>query len=139
LVDVERDVTESVYFQLKEEFSGAFLRPPETLLNNVLPDFRLPLVVRYLASENPLSEHDNILVVTIEKMLVDVFCDPEFSYFMGSERRAVFSNAYYKYTVNENKLLRYAARKRRKEQIQKYIEDGHFNEQRTKLSGYNVH
>jgi hypothetical protein len=123
-------------FQLKEEFSDVFLRTPETLLNNVLPDFRLPLVVRYLASESPLSEHDNILVVTIEKMLVDVFCDPEFSYLMGSERRAVFSNAYYKYTVNENKLLHYAARKGRKEQIQKYIEDVHFNEQRTKLSGY---
>jgi hypothetical protein len=111
LVDVERDVTESVYFQLKEEFSDVFLRPPETLLNNVLPDFRLPLVVRYLASESPLSEHDDILVVNIEKMLVDVFGDPEFSYLMGSERRAVFSNAYYKYTVNENKLLCYAARK----------------------------
>lgn len=134
LVDIERDIAESVYFKLKEEFSGVFLRPSESLLNNVLPDFRLPLVVRYLVSESPLSECNNIPIVTIEKMLVDVFCDPEFGYLMGSERRAIFSNAYYKYTVNRNKLLRYATRKGRKEQIQKYIQEGYFNEQRPNLT-----
>jgi hypothetical protein len=130
LVDVERDVAESVYYKLKEEFSGTFLRPSEALLNDVLPDFRLPLVVRYLTSESPLSKRGDIPVVTIEKILVDVFCDPEFYYLVGSEQRAIFSNAYYKYTINENKLLRYAARKGRKEEIQEYIREGQFNEQR---------
>jgi hypothetical protein len=130
LVDVERDVTESVYHKLKEEFSGVFLQPSETLLNDVLPDFRLPLVVRYLTSESPLSKRDDIPIVTIEKILVDVFCDPEFYYLIGSEQHAVFNNAYYKYTINENKLLRYAARKGRKKEIQKYIRTSQFNEQR---------
>lgn len=130
LVDTERDASESVYLRLKEEFSGVFLRPSGALLSDVLPDFRLPLVVRYLTSESPLSERDYLPVVTIEKILVDVFCDPEFYYLAGSERRALFSNAYYKYAINENKLLRYAARKGRKEEIQKYIQEGQFNEQR---------
>jgi hypothetical protein len=130
LVDVERDVTESVYYKLKEEFSGTFLRPSEALLSDVLPDFRLPLVVRHLISESPLSKHNDIPVVTIEKMLVDIFCDAEFYYLVGSERREVFSNAYYKYTINENKLLRYAARKGRRDEIQEYIQEGQFNEHR---------
>jgi len=105
LVDVERDVAESVYYKLKEEFSGTFLRPSEALLNDVLPDFRLPLVIRYLTSESPVSKHYEISLVTIEKMLVDIFCDIEFYYLAGGEQREVFSNAYYKYTVSENKLL----------------------------------
>lgn len=129
LVDIERDVAESVYYRLKEEFSGTFLRPSETLLNDVLPDFRMPLVIRYLTSESPLSMHHDIPLITIEKMLVDIFCDAEFYYLVGSERREVFSNAYYKYTINENKLLRYAARKGRREEIQEYIREGQFNEQ----------
>lgn len=130
LVDVERDVIESVYYKLKEGFSGTFLRPSEALLSDVLPDFRLPLVVRHLISESPLSKHNDIPVVTIEKMLVDIFCDAEFYYLVGSERREVFSNAYYKYTINENKLLRYAARKGRRDEIQEYLREGQFNEQR---------
>jgi len=133
LVDIERDVAESVYFQLKEEFSGVFLRPSEMLLNNVLSDFRLPLVVRYLVSESPISMRNDMPVVTVEKMLVDIFSDPEFGYLIGSERRAIFSNAYYKYIINENKLLRYAARKGKKEEIQNYIQKGNFNKQRPNL------
>lgn len=131
LVDVERDVSESVYFRLKEEFKGVFLRPSETIINDLLPDFQLPIIVRYLTSESPLNEVNNIFTVTIEKLLADVFCDMEFNFLAGSERRAIFSNAYFKYVVNENKLLRYAARKGRRPDLHKYIQEGNFNQQTT--------
>lgn len=131
LVDVERDVSDSVYFRLKEEFKGVFLRPSETIINDLLPDFQLPIIVRYLTSESPLNEVNNIFTVTIEKLLADVFCDMEFNFLAGSERRAIFSNAYFKYVVNENKLLRYAARKGRRPDLHKYIQGGNFNQQTT--------
>jgi hypothetical protein len=129
LVDVERDAAESAYYRLKEEFSGVFLQPSETLLSNVILDFRLPLVIRNLTTESPLSEHNNLSVVTIEKLLVDVFCDPEFSFLAGAELRSIYKNAYYKYTINDNKLMRYAARKGRKVELHKYIAEGQFKHQ----------
>lgn len=128
LVDIERNVAESVYFKLKDEFKGVFMRPNETLINDMLPDFQLPIVVRYLTSESPISDVNKIFTVSIEKLLVDVFCDVEFNFLGGSERRAIFSNAYYKYVVNENKLLRYAARKGRRSDIYKYIQKRNFND-----------
>lgn len=131
LVDVERDVSESVYFSLKKEFKGVFLRPSETLIHDLLPDFQLPIIVRYLASESPLNQVNNIFTVSIEKLLVDIFCDKEFHYLAGSERRSVFSNAYNKYVVNENKLLRYAARKGNRPDLYKYIQEGNFNKQKS--------
>lgn len=124
LVDVEKDVAESVYYQLNEEFVGVFLRPAETILNDVLPNFRLPLIIRHLVSESPLNKVNGLTSVSLEKLLVDVFCDPEFRFLEGSELRAVYSNAFYKYTVNENKLLRYAARKGRKPDLAAYLRDG---------------
>ncbi len=130
LVDVDRDVSESVYFSLKDEFRGVFLRPSETLIRNLLPDFQLPIIVRYLTSESPLNQVNNIFTVSIEKLLVDIFCDIEFNYLAGSERRSVFSNAYYKYVVNENRLLRYAARKGRRPELHKYIQEGNFNKEK---------
>lgn len=127
LVDVEREVAESVYFRLKDEFKGVFLRPAETLINNLLPDFQLPIIVRYLTTESPVNQVNHIFTVTIEKLLADVFCDMEFNYLAGSERRSVFKNAYSKYTVNENKLLRYASRKGRKDDLHQYITEGGFH------------
>lgn len=129
LVDVDRDVAESVYYRLKEEFSGVFLQPPESLLNDVLPDFRLPLAIRNLTTESPLSQRGNLPVITIEKLLVDIYCDPEFRFLAGGELRAIYKNAYYKYTINDNKLMRYADRKGRKSELQRYILEGRFRNQ----------
>lgn len=132
LVDVERDVAESVYYSLKESFSGVFLRPSSTLINDVLPDFRQPIIIRHLATESPLNEHGQYQIVSLEKILVDIFCDMEFDFLEGSERRAIFQNAYYKYTINENKLIRYAARKGKKPELSKYILNGEFAKQNRK-------
>ncbi|MPS73036.1 MAG: hypothetical protein E2590_07760 [Chryseobacterium sp.] len=123
LVDVERDVTESVYYQLKNNFSGVFLRPSEMLINDLLPDFRSPIIVRYLTTESPLNEEKGFPLISLEKMLVDIFCDPEFTFLAGSELRSIFGNAFQKYVVNENRLLRYADRKGRKQDLLKYIFD----------------
>lgn len=126
LVDIERDVAESSYHRLKEEFKGIFYRPSETLINDVLPDFQLPIIVRHLITESPLNKVENMVTVSLEKLLADVFCDVEFQFLAGAERRSIFNNAYYKYTVNENKLLRYAARKGRRADLEKYLKEGNF-------------
>jgi hypothetical protein len=126
LVDVERDVAESVYYQLKNNFSGVFLRPSEMLINDLLPDFRSPIIVRYLTTESPLNGEGGLPLISLEKMLVDIFCDSEFTFLAGSELRNIFINAFKKYTINENRLLRYADRKGRKQELHKYIYDSRF-------------
>lgn len=128
LVDVDKDVMESVYYNLLGEFSGVFLRPPATIMDDLLPQFRLPLIVRQLISESPLNETSNLPLISLEKLLVDAFCDAEFRFLEGSELRAVFRNAFEKYTINENKLLRYAARKGRKAEISAYLYQGNFRQ-----------
>lgn len=55
-------------------------------------------------------------------MLVDIFCDKiVFLAYQGNEMKTIFTSAYNKYTINENKLLRYANRRGKKEQLQKYL------------------
>lgn len=121
LVDVEREVSESVYLKLKEHFAPVFYRLNQKLLNDLLPDFENPIVVRNLVTESPLNENDGLPVISLEKLLVDLLSDDEFTYLEGSELRAIYRNAFYKYTVNENRLLRYAARKGRKSEVKEFI------------------
>jgi hypothetical protein len=55
-------------------------------------------------------------------MLVDIFCDDVlFSAQQGSEMQTIFRNAFDKYTINENKMLRYADRRRKKEAFLNYL------------------
>ena len=55
-------------------------------------------------------------------MLVDLFSDTViFDLFQGNERSIIYTEAFEKYTINNNKLLRYASRRGKKEEIQEYI------------------
>ncbi len=121
LVDVERGTEESVFYELKEQFSNVFLTPSLELLNNIVYDIRKPIIVRTLVSEAPYREVRNIPVATLEKMLVDLFSDDEFTYLQGNELTLIFKNAFEKYTINENKMFRYADRKRKKEALRKML------------------
>lgn len=59
---------------------------------------------------------------TLEKMLVDIFCDDViYAAQQGSEMRTIFREAMKKYTINENRMLRYADRRRKKESFKEYM------------------
>lgn len=121
LIDVERDVAESVYNKLKEEHKFVFY-PRNTIgIEDLLPDFNDPILVRPLISESPINKVNGIPTVTIEKLLADIYCDPEFKFLQGSELLAIYRNVFDRYTVNKTKLYRYAARKGKKSEIQDFI------------------
>jgi len=117
-VDVEKDAVDSVYYALKEQF------PKVMAVQNLydgLSEFNNYVVVRTLITEAPIQKTGKIHTATLEKMLVDLAVDKEFMTFQGSEIYAIFESAMEQYTINQNTLLRYAARKNKKEDIKKII------------------
>ena len=55
-------------------------------------------------------------------MLVDIFCnDVFFAAQQGSEMNNIFKEAFEKYTLSENKMIRYADRRRKKTAFLKYL------------------
>lgn len=121
LVEVEKDAAQSVFFSLKEAKYSVFIEPTKDLIEKYIPDEKETLIVKPLVTEAPLQKIDGINTVTLEKMLVDIFCDDViFSAQHGSEMRTIFKEAISKYAVNENRMLRYANRRRKKESFTKY-------------------
>jgi len=117
-VDVEKDAVNSAYYALKEQF------PKVMAVQNLyegLSEFNNYIVVRPLITEAPIQKTGKIHTATLEKILVDLAVDKEFMPFQGSEIYAIFDSAMEQYTINQNTLLRYAARKNKKEEIKKII------------------
>lgn len=119
LVDVERDVLDSMYYALKEKFSKVMLVGN---LYDGISEFKDTIIVRPLISEAPTQKSNNTYVATLEKVLVDLATDAEFISFQGNEIYTIFRTAFKKYTLNRNTMLRYATRKHKKEIIEKIIE-----------------
>ena len=122
LVEVDKDAAQSVFFYLKEHKTPVFIEPTEDLIEKYFPDQQETIIVKSLVSEAPLQTINNINIPTIEKILVDIFCDDIiFAAQQGSEMKTIFLEALSKYTVNESRIMRYADRRRKKESFREYL------------------
>ena len=122
LIEVDKEATQSVFFYLKEHKFSMFIEPTKDLIEKYLPDEKETLIVKSLVSEAPLQSIDKMNLPTLEKMLVDIFCDDIiFAAQQGFEMRTIFQEALNKYSVNENRMMRYADRRRKKDSFREYL------------------
>lgn len=122
LIEVDKSAAQSVFFNLRENKYPVFIHPTMDLIEKYLPEMKETVIVSSLVTESPLQLKNGIIVPTIEKILVDIFCDDViFSAQQGSEMRTIFEEAIKNHTVNENRLIRYADRRGRKESFREYL------------------
>ena len=122
LIEVDKETTQSVFYFLKETKKNIFLEPGAEILSLYASAEKETIIINSLVSEAPVQMLQSVMTTTIEKLLVDVFCDDVlFAAQQGSEMETIFREAFEKYTINENKMLRYADRRSKKEQFSKYL------------------
>jgi len=122
LIEVEKDATQSIFYFLKEAKYSVFIDPTTDLLEKYASSEKESLIIKSLVSEAPLQNIKGINTASLEKMLVDVFCDDViFPSQQGAEMRTLFEEALNKFSVNENRMLRYADRRRKKGSFIKYL------------------
>lgn len=122
LVDVEREAMESVFMSLQnvESEIPIFLNPSQEDVDRYITNRDL-IIVRPLVKEAPLDVINGCPVPTLEKMLVDAISDKELQHLQGNELYTIYSNAFSDYAIKKTRLLRYAARRNRKQKVEQII------------------
>lgn len=122
LVDVEREAMESVFMSLQnvESEIPIFLNPSQEDVDRYITNRDL-IIVRPLVKEAPLDVINGCPVPTLEKMLVDAISDKELQHLQGIELYTIYSNAFSDYAIKKTRLLRYAARRNRKQKVEQII------------------
>ena len=122
LIEVEKEAVESVFYFLKDANYAVFLNPNREIFDKYLPNHKDIYIVKSLVTEAPLLTVKGLNTVALEKMLVDIYCDRVvFSAQQGSEMRTIYENALAQYAVSQTKMIRYAARKGKKEGFIQYL------------------
>jgi len=122
MIEVEKDSMESVFYFLKETYKNIFLDPSADILSRYVSGEKDTIIVKSLVSQAPTQILHGIETVTLEKILVDILTDDVlFAAQQGSEMKSIFDEAFEKYTVHENRMFRYADRKRKKEALINYL------------------
>lgn len=122
LIEVEKDATQAIFLYLKENKYSVFLDPTKDVFEKYITENNNIIIVKTLITEAPIQNINGINTPSLEKILVDIFCDETiFSAYQGNEMRTIYKEAFSKYSINRSKLLRYASRRGKKGEIETYI------------------
>jgi hypothetical protein len=82
------------------------------------------VVIKPAISRSPIQLVKKIPVPTLEKILVDIFCDETIFYFYkGTELINIYNYALKKYAINFTVLLNYAGRRKRSEALKIFMRE----------------
>lgn len=117
-VEVSKDATEAVFHYLADKKFKVYHKPSANLMSDYVDLSEKIVIVKALTSESPVVTVDGVMMPTLEKLLVDVNCDPDFYYLKGGETFYIMENAKSLYSINIPKMLRYASRRGQRETMQ---------------------
>ena len=123
VVAVEKDAAESVFHFLLEKMKNVYYNPTDDVIDNYLylSDTK-SVVVKNMVSEAPTETVEGVKVPSLEMILVDLFCDKRlFKAYQGNELAHIYRNIFSQYSVNMTKVVRYAARRGKKPEIEEFI------------------
>jgi hypothetical protein len=118
MLEFDKDVTESVFYTLKELGKQVFIEPDAATFDLYINNSEDVIILKHLISEAPLQEIEKIVVPTIEKLLVDMTIDTKMYAAQQSEIEFIYENVFEKYEVNKNKMKRYAYRRNREKEVE---------------------
>jgi hypothetical protein len=122
LLEVEREAIDAVFHFVRETNRNTFKEPSRPAMEDYIFASKDAVIIKPLISEAPLQTVDAVTVPTIEKILVDLVADSEIFFFLqGNEMVNIFKNVPEKYTVNLDRLQRYAKRRNKREELQKIL------------------
>lgn len=110
-VEVEREAVETVFHICKDNGFESYKSPTLEMTRDYIDLGKPVVVVKPLVTESPLTQHDGVMVPTLEKLLVDLCKDDDFYFLQGIEESYILENARSLYDINEGRLRRYAKRR----------------------------
>ncbi len=121
-VQVEKDSSIFIFRYLQEAGYQNVLYKPD-VLDLELYWAKDSIIVTELISESPLRT-DNPCEILLEKILVDILADKLIATtFSKAELPEVFEQAESRYNIDKVRMLRYARRRNRQDEVKKYMEE----------------
>lgn len=116
-IEVPRELTEILFHRLQNSGERVWLKPSREVMQNYIDLSQPGIIIKPLISGSPLTRESGIPMPTLEKLLIDTFCDEDFHYLQGGEWQYMVENAFSLFTVNQSRLLRYAGRRGKLQEI----------------------
>jgi len=121
-ISTAKEELEPLFNQMLDFSKQIFLQPDKDVISRYMMPQNEAIIITPLISETPLEQTGDYISPSIEGILVNAWLKNE-SYLqpLGFDILEIFKKAFEKYTVNQSKLLRYAARRDKRKEINELI------------------
>lgn len=121
-VMVPKDEMEPLFNEMLGFSKKVILNPNKEIIQRYLLPFDEAIIITPLLSELPLIETTDYITPALEGILVNFwFKNEDYLKPLGIVLEEVYKYAFKKYNVNQSKLLRYAARRDKRNEIESFI------------------
>jgi len=125
ILQVEIDALEPVYEFLKDLNIGAtYFQPDIKEIERYIFESERSIILQSLISKSPTQKTGKIDTITLEKMIVDLYCEKDlFISFQGSELVHIINTAYQRYAINFTTLFHYARRRGKEIDLKQFLKE----------------
>ncbi|MBO9573390.1 MAG: hypothetical protein J7497_14455 [Chitinophagaceae bacterium] len=119
ILEIEKGLMTSVFFTLRDQgFREMFIKPDNSMTERYISEGEHPIIIKPFISRSPAQIVENIKAPSLEKILVDLYCDDEIYFaFQGHQLEVIYRNAVSRYSLNFSTLFTYAKRRSREDEI----------------------
>lgn len=120
---VQKDELNDLFDQMQSMSRPVYLEPTNEIVQRYILNQNDVTLLYPLISETPKQSNGDYILPTIEGVLVNTWLLSEnYLKYLGYSIDEIFESAFKKYNVNKNKLLRYAARRDQRKEIEQLIQ-----------------
>lgn len=121
VIEVEKDVSESVFYRLSEKNRNVFLNPKKEVYDKYILSYDEAIIIVSMISESPLIEVKKYNVPSLEKLMVDCLVGDELFATQQNDLDYIIQTAFERYNVNPGKIKRYANRRNIRDKVENIL------------------
>jgi len=122
ILETEKSAMESWFYQLKDRKKNVYIKPDEATVERYVSESTETIIIKPIISRSPTVKSNKITVPTLEKILVDLFCDDKiFFAYQGRQLARIFENSFEKYSINLSRMMNYGKRRKREEPLKEFL------------------
>ena len=110
IIETEKCALECIANLIKEKYTDNYTVITEKIFNNNRNFFKNEkvIIIKALNTKSPIININNKKNISIEKIMVDIFCDEIYIQFQGKKLETIYENIFEEYDINFKKLLKYS-------------------------------
>jgi hypothetical protein len=123
ILEIEKEALEPVFYFLKDAgIRNVYLQPEEKEIELYISELDSAVIIQSLITKAPTQQVGKMNTTTIEKMLVDLYCDKKILFaYQGNELVHIINTAYSRYKIDFTRLLNYAKRRGKDKELLEFL------------------